>query len=383
MPEFAPLQTLASRVVAHASPMVLVISGGGSAALAAILGQPGASRVVLEAGIPYCRTALAAWLGQQPVSLCSVDSARRLAWRAWERACFLSRVLPAGSVTTGLLGVSCTAALTTQPPRRGADRAHLAICDGIEARCWTLDLAHDDSRSGQEAHVAQTLLGLLAGDSAVGASLTIQPPIPPDPLAEVLTGVRSWCRVHPDGRVSENPAPGLVIAGSFHPLHAGHVLMARVAERRTGLQAVFELTVANADKPHLGHNDLLDRLAPFGRLAPVVVSRLGTFEAKASAWPGATFVVGIDTALRVVDPRFYGGTLAGLRTAMGALRELGCRFLVAGRATEDGLFRTVDSLLKQPHLADVPDAIGLFEGIPESEFRLDLSSSEIRSGNRH
>jgi hypothetical protein len=78
----------------------------------------------------------------------------------------------------------------------------------------------------------------------------------------------------------------------------------------------------------------------------------------------------------VVQPRFYGGTRAGLATALGNLKDQGCRFLVAGRATETGEYRTVADL---PDLSDIPGARDLFEEIPEGEFRLDLSSTDIRS----
>jgi hypothetical protein len=208
-------------------------------------------------------------------------------------------------------------------------------------------------------------------------NLQKQPDSTPDALGEVLAGNRLWCHVHANGRISDSPAPGLVISGSFNPLHAGHVRLARVAQKRTGLQAVFELTLTNADKPDLTGSQLLPRMQPLGRLAAVVISRISTFEAKAMAWPGATFVVGIDTALRVVDPRFYGSNRANMAKALENLRNSGCRFLVAGRATENGNFRTITDL---PNLSDIPGAKELFEGIPEEEFRLDLSSTTIREG---
>lgn len=363
------LDPLAAGVVSRAEPMALVLAGGAASALAAILRQPGASRVVLEGTIPYAREDLAAYLGFQPESACSAAVARALAWRAWTKA----RHLVAPGQPVQVHGVACTAALATQPPRRGADRAHFALCDGISARCWTLQLDKAVGRQEQEILVSQALLRLLANQT--DPDLIHDPDPSADPLGDTLAGKRSWCMVHADGRISEGPAPGLVVSGSFNPLHAGHVRLARVAQKRTGLQAVFEITITNADKPQLPSCEVLRRLEPFGRLAGVAISRLGTFEAKAGAWPGATFVIGIDTAIRIVDPRFYGGTRQGLAHAMAHLRESGCRFLVAGRATEKGHFRTVKDL---PDLSDIPGTSDLFEPIPESEFRLDLSSTDIR-----
>ena len=89
-------------------------------------------------------------------------------------------------------------------------------------------------------------------------------------------------------------------------------------------------------------------------------------------FPGTTFVIGEDTADRLITPRYYGGSADEMRKALAEMDTAGCRFLVAGRAAAGGVFRT---------LADVgiPDAYTrMFTALPEEKFRLDLSSSEIR-----
>lgn len=60
-----------------------------------------------------------------------------------------------------------------------------------------------------------------------------------------------------------------------------------------------------------------------------------------------------------------------MHEALAIVRRMACRFLVAGRLTR-GHFHT---------LADLPiptNFMDLFEAIPEAEFRLDLSSTELR-----
>ena len=47
-------------------------------------------------------------------------------------------------------------------------------------------------------------------------------------------------------------------------------------------------------------------------------------------FPGCTFVLGYDTAIRVVDPKYYNGE-AGLIHALSDMRSRKCRFLVGGR----------------------------------------------------
>ena len=47
--------------------------------------------------------------------------------------------------------------------------------------------------------------------------------------------------------------------------------------------------------------------------------------------PGSTFVLGYDTAVRVLDPKYYGGGQPGLARALAEVRASGCRFVVGGR----------------------------------------------------
>ncbi|MFM7109842.1 MAG: hypothetical protein ACKO26_01765 [Planctomycetota bacterium] len=354
----------AAAVIAGGRPFSLVVAGGGTQAIAALQSTPGCSRVMLEASVPYGAAALDRFIGQVVVPRSGPLAAKAMAWAAWRRTVF--------SGGAGAVGVSCTAALATDRPRRGADRAHFGWCDGLVCRSWALDLGGIPGRQEQERAVSAFLLGLLRDPDAPGLPGEDRPG-EHGRLAEVISGARAWARLEADGQARANPAPELVVSGSFNPLHAGHIGLARAAERLTGRRAAYEITVANADKPPMPAAELLRRLRQFHGVGPVVVTRLGTFAAKAEALPGAIFVVGHDTAIRVLEERFYPPGTGGLAGALAHLRERGCSFLVAGRATEDGVFHPFRE-------EEVPEsAKGLFRAIPEPEFRLDISSSEIRA----
>jgi hypothetical protein len=58
--------------------------------------------------------------------------------------------------------------------------------------------------------------------------------------------------------------------------------------------------------------------------------------------------------------------------AFDEIRSNGCSFLVAGRKVGDN-FHTLADVPVPPEIAD------LFTGLSEDEFRLDLSSTEIRN----
>lgn len=183
---------------------------------------------------------------------------------------------------------------------------------------------------------------------------------------------RHWCHT-PDGTVSHNaPRPVALLPGSFNPLHHGHRSLAAAAGRRLGAVVHFELSVANVDKPGLAADEVARRVGQFAGLAPVWVTRAATFAAKADLFPGAAFVLGWDTAVRLIDPRYYGGVPAARDAALRKLAVRGCRVLVGGRIDAAGLFRAWDGDGLPAGFA------GLFEPIPEIDFRADVSSTELR-----
>jgi hypothetical protein len=194
-----------------------------------------------------------------------------------------------------------------------------------------------------------------------------------DTIARLLRGdLDLLCVVEPSGLPSVDvPRPDVLLPGSFNPLHAGHLGMAAFAARRLGRAAAFELSVVNAEKPPLEEGEVLRRAAQFVGVAPLWLTRAPTFVEKARLFGPATFVVGADTAARVVQPRFYGGSEETMRRALVELRERGCRFIVAGRS-DGACFLELGQLAIPAVFAD------LFEGVPEAEFRLDVSSTALR-----
>ena len=102
-----------------------------------------------------------------------------------------------------------------------------------------------------------------------------------------------------------------------------------------------------------------------------MVTRAPLFIDKARLFPDTTFVVGYDTAVRLINPRFYSQSAAQMHAALAELRKLGARFLVAGRLADSG-FLSFDSLAVPAGFDD------LFASIPESRFRADISSTELR-----
>jgi hypothetical protein len=107
----------------------------------------------------------------------------------------------------------------------------------------------------------------------------------------------------------------------------------------------------------------------------VELTRAPTFLEKSRLFPGVTFVIGADTVERLVAARYYGGSEAQMHAALTEMAGRGARFLVAVRRDAAGRVRSVAD-------APIPARFaGLFTQIPESRFRLDTSSTEIRAAS--
>ncbi len=185
--------------------------------------------------------------------------------------------------------------------------------------------------------------------------------------------VSSQGHVVPDHRWDPR-RPTALVPGAFNPMHAGHRTLAEVAAEMLDRPIAFELSIANVDKPPLDPAEVQRRVAQFTGQAALWLTHAPRFVHKAELFPGAIFVVGADTAVRIVDPRYYNGDAEQMHAALAQLDRCRCRFLVACRLDPADRCVGLDDV-------PVPPAFrSLFTAIPAERFRLDLSSTAIRSG---
>src|SRR5271168_1631860 len=313
----AAWQQLISTLHASGRKAALAITGGGSGAVGELLRVPGGSRLLIEAQVPYDELALAAFLGFAPAQACSADTAIAMAQSARGRA---ARLVPSTGVGVGtdLVGLGATAALVSDRPRKGEHRFHIAFANsaGI-AHCTCVLAKGRRDRAAEEDLVSRAIVLWLARACGIAApsprglldadehyAETVVAAV--DTIDQLLAGELDRVTVQPDGQIMLSaPQPFVLFPGSFNPMHEGHVLLARVAEEVRQQPLAFEISVANVDKPPLAGETVRHRLSQFAWKSPVELTRAPTFLDKSRLFPSTTFVIGADTAERLVAPRYY------------------------------------------------------------------------------
>lgn len=379
-PSDAAWQQLISAIHGSGRKAALAITGGGSGAISELLRVPGGSRLLIEAQVPYDTAALAAFLGFAPAQASSADTAIAMARTARVRA---AQLMPADS---DVIGLGATAALVSDRPRRGEHRFHIAIADAAGvARCTGVLAKGRRDRAAEEDLVSRAIVLFLAHGcgiaapsprSVMDADEDFAQPVsgPLDLIDRLLAGEIDRVTVQPDGEMMLSAhQPLLVLPGSFNPVHEGHVSLATIAEEFRQQQAAFEISVTNVDKAPLTGETVKFRISQFAGKRPLELTRAPTFLEKSRLFPGATFVIGADTAERLVARRYYGDDDGRMHLALEEIANAGCSFLVAVRIDTAGRVRTLKDIAVPGRFA------GLFSEIPEHRFRFDTSSTEIRA----
>lgn len=335
----------------------LAVTGGGTSAISSLLAVAGASRSILNAVVPYSDAALEHYLGTAPASSCSEATARLLANRAFHNARSLSN--------EKVIGIGATAALQTDRTRRGEDRIYVAAQSREATRVYHLALSKNDDRQFQEAQCAELIILIIA------SNLGIQLVNAPSPVHE-QAALADWQALLCDqADMTGEQTFKAIYPGAFNPPHEAHFSIRDIAEKYLGTPVAFEISAFNVDKPPLDYIDLYERQQNL-RGEPLIFTRAAKFSEKSALFPGATFVVGIDTLIRIDDAKYYGDSEDAKATAIEAFALAQHRFLVFGRHF-DGRFQHLDQVELSPRLR------ALCTEVPENEFRHDISSSEIRS----
>mmetsp|Transcript_8468 Transcript_8468/g.27668 ORF Transcript_8468/g.27668 Transcript_8468/m.27668 type:complete len:456 (+) Transcript_8468:75-1442(+) len=337
------IKTVVERIHASSASGVIFVTGGGSQALSWLTCVPGASSTLLDAHIPYSRDAMVDLLGKEPEKYVSERCVMDLAGAAYARAV---RMADPGS---RVFGVGCSSSLVTSLPKRGPHEIRVAVHSSKGISVLHVQLVKGQRDRWEEDDVASRLvikalaehcdvdsseMPLNLNGAAHGGKEEIakwRREEAASALNELLSGRVSMVEFAAGEVHAGSTSARVLLPGSFNPLHEGHVsLLAAARAAAGGGNASLELSVGNVDKGFLPKEEIERRVE--GILAagvPVVVTNAPLFATKAEYFPGSTFVVGWDTMIRLLEEKYYGGT-EGMLKAMARLRDLRCKFLVAG-----------------------------------------------------
>jgi len=159
----------------------------------------------------------------------------------------------------------------------------------------------------------------------------------------------------------------LILSGSFNPLHEGHIELLKASSKEFKKNPLFEISIKNVDKSEINFNDLMDRINQFKSLGKLVVTNSEKFEEKSKIFKESIFVIGYDTALRLVDNKYYNDDF---RKSLKIIEKNNCSFLVSGRF--------INKKYKKPNNINFEGYDYLFNILSEEKFRIDISSTELR-----
>jgi nicotinic acid mononucleotide adenylyltransferase len=374
------LPTLEKAIEAiHAAPQMFVIefAGAGSQALTWLHSVGGSSRTILEATDRYTPASLIGSIGFEPEQFTSPEVAKAMATQAFFRACDLAK--PGVSVA----GLGCTATIATDRTKRGDHRCFIATCEANGITSYGLTLTKGlRTRRKEENVISLLILSAIAEVCGLRESpvfsLSDREQVtkafePCDLLDRLSVQELDWVVIAPNGQMTIGKTlPNLaLLPGACDPLHEGQRQLARAAAEILGQEIYFELSLVNAGKGQIELELARRRLAQFAKFATVMVSRTPLYSQKAELFPHSVFVIGADKVKQLFQKRYYNNDPAEMDASFDTIRAASCRFLVGGRL-QGNRFLTLKDLELPQEYRDI------FEEIPAANFRVDISSTDIR-----
>jgi hypothetical protein len=396
---------------------VIAPTGGGILCLSLLFSQAGASSSILECTIPYaCESTLEYTNFDEIKSWASTDTSNKLAYAAFLRC---DKLIKASNLSNDPVGIGATGNLVSNGTwKRGTQGIFVSVKSKYNMTNFSLDLYKgidpNPFRTRQEeddlcgklivcvcAYECRLLdaISLLEFMNNNGLDKLDSLTITNDPIHDLLNEKINQLICTPKDKglfdFSSDFEPYVkksnklvILPGSFNPVHQAHTYALThsigLVENSIGM---YELSITNATKPKLSYGEIISRLNNFrNQQFPILLTtKAPLFIKKAEDYPNATFVMGIDTLLRLFDPQF--GEVKKITNDFIKVTSNGSRFIIFPRIISSANISPeklpVNVSVNDPLFLSMvkdkipPELVEFFIEVTDNIF-MNLSSSQLR-----
>jgi phosphopantetheine adenylyltransferase len=321
---------------------VITTTGGAFSSGSYLMSRPGASSTVVQLNGPYAQEATVKYIKEPTESFASLKAANELSITSLKQC----RDLLYQEKYT-FIGVGVTAALATNRWLKGDHRMHIVITTDINRFTFSLNLYKGfppDPETPEKIFRTRAQEDDLCGKLVIFAIAYICKIIPltffENLIQENFLNIMDKYNFHDeifynpilrllhskipeisdlrhevvnsvlvsDGKYFVNPSLKniVMLPGSFNPMHQGHITALQSACALNHTDGIFELCVVNIDKAPLSFDDIQQRITTFDS-RPVVLTNAPLFSDKDKLFPGISYAIGVDTAIRLINPKYTYG----------------------------------------------------------------------------
>jgi hypothetical protein len=393
---------------------VIAITGGGFAPVYWLMSQVNASSSILEINCPYDREATLKYVQVPLKDFASDDTATKMATESFRRC----KEYIGSDTSKNCFGIGVSSALASSTWKRGDHRCHVVIMTNSGSTHMTLTL---NKGTEKEPYRTRTEEDELCGHLIIN-SIARACGIDCEPFQSFLNRndiLLEWVNINPIYKLLNNnditsllytpnsdftftvdinpdvPRNSVILPGSFNPLHSGHIsaLEAGVAslnksEPSMNSQGYFELCVTNVDKPSIPIDEIIRRVEQFSKAKfPLLLTKAPLFLDKTKLFPGSSYAIGIDLAIRLLDPKYTENNKDIMINSILDMTKDGTRFFVsprtygfAGIPSSFPIKLPAEELLTLEKIIDyVPDELKSYFREITNNTNMDLSSSKLRA----
>lgn len=393
-----PLQQLLDRKV----KLFIYATGAGAGLQKRAWDVPGCSVYLVGAGFPYKTQLTERIVGHKIDSFVSKETSIELAMAAYMEA------YDPNENVDNVVGLGLTASVASVKAHRGDHRVFVTVItnnkcethsmilpkgEGIDARKYDGELVDGFGEFallhvlGLETH--PSFVELIPGDQVkheIVSDEELINIIMKCPYLKADGTRNAWeCPTfnYPDyasGRLVAEQSLDHVLfnPGTFNPLHFGHVESANAAKQchtasvGVPIELIYTTCINPVHKPPATASDLLQKISQMRGKNFLLTKDDALFLDKARQNPRASFVLGADSLLTMLNPKWYSDP-SDIEKMMQELDRLRVRFYITGRLVNEE-FVTLNDIMQNNPLVSAYDY--LFYSVPG---RWDVSSTELRN----